>query len=354
MMKNNWLFLLFLVLFVSCKQATQDDQQTATDKYVVEYARFFRFIEDEHGNLQLEIQHPDTGQKMLFNPLEDNKKCVALSSTFIGMLAELSLDSFVVGVSDIQYVANSLIQKNNQLGKIIQAGYDTQLNIEKIIAAHPSVVFHSGFSPTLDRQQQMEDIGIICMPIYDWKEETPLGKAEWLKMYGFLFGKYAQADSIFSEITNKYEQIKKEVVNLPHSELLMCGNLMGGEWYSPAGNSFVAQFLKDANISYHYSDTKGTGSIALTQEQVLMDNKKAKYWINAGAKNLRELQTMNPKAVFFDAFKEGNVYCYSKNGNFYWEKSSVRPDQVLSDLVSIAHPDYVNKRKLFFYSKLEE
>jgi iron complex transport system substrate-binding protein len=32
--------------------------------------------------------------------------------------------------------------------------------------------------------------------IQDWMEQTPLGKAEWIKLYGALFGKEKEANTI--------------------------------------------------------------------------------------------------------------------------------------------------------------
>jgi len=349
-------FILFfpLLLCLSCQQSGEQNTVTnvAVENYIVEQASYFRFINDEKGVYKVELRHPDTGETYSFYPLDTNKRCIALSSTLIGMLAELGLDSLIVGVSGIQYVDNLQIHKNYEENKVIIAGYETQLNIESIVSRNPSVLFHNGFTAQLSHQQQLESLGVQCIPIYDWKEQTPLGKAEWIKVYGFLFGRYAESTNIFSEISKKYLKIKESVSHLSPSKPVLCGNIMGGEWYCPAGNSFFAQLLRDANISYKYSDTQGTGSIALTQEQILKENKSATYWINAGATSLNELKIDNPKSVFFEAFKQKQVYCYYKRGNFYWEKSSIRPDELLSDLVTIAHPEFSKNKKLFFYERL--
>jgi len=348
--------LLFLPLLwsLSCQQSAEKDDTVlvALENYAVEHAHYFRFVTDDYGKTLLEVLHPDTDEIVSFYPIKGNKNCVALSSTFIGMLSELGLDSLIVGVSEMQYVFNELVRKNYSQKKVVEAGYDTQLNVEAIVAKRPSVLFHSGFTSKIAHQQQLESVGVECIPIYDWKEQTPLGRAEWIKVYGFLFGNYSFSDSLFSEIEKRYVNIKNDVEHLSSSKLVLCGNVMGGEWYCPAGESFFAELLRDANISYKYSDTEGTGSIALTQEQVLKDNRQATYWINAGATSLNELKTMNSKAVFFESFTQKNVYCYSKNSNFYWEKVAICPDKLLSDLATITHPDFSKDKKLFFYERL--
>ena len=70
------------------------------------------------------------------------------------------------------------------------------------------------------------------------------------------------------------------------------------------GNSWVAQFLKDAKANYLWADLKGTGSEGLSFEKVLDKAKTAQVWIASGAvKTLDELGKSNPHYTEFDAFK---------------------------------------------------
>lgn len=351
------LFIFILFVTACTSQSTQKPLADITENHTVRYAKHFRFVEKENKTV-VEILNPDSKQVIaVLAPLSENKNVIALSGTFIGMMDKLQLSGFIIGVSEMKYVNNEIVNKNFRQKKVLEAGYDTQLTLEPIVAAKPALILHSGYNADFPLEKQLKNVGILCIPVYDWREETPLGKAEWLKVYGFLYGKSDEAQQLFDEIEKSYLDLKEKAAELSPSELLLSGNVIGSEWYLPAGNSFYAQLLKDANITYKYYDTKGTGSLGLTQEKVLTDNRHASYWINPGAISLNDLKTLNPKAVLFDAFNNQEVYCHSHNENFYWEVSSIEPHRLLEDLIHIAHPEYrklsVPERGLYFYSKLK-
>ena len=347
------LFVLFL-LGCTSSETKVISLEYPREKQEVQYARNFRFSVNENGKKIVEIIHPDTREVVAeLEPLNDNKSVIALSGTFIGMMEKLKLASYITGVSEIKYIYNETVKKNYADKKVLEAGYDTQLSMEAIVASRPALILHSGYSPEFPHEKQFENVGIRCIPVYDWREETPLGKAEWIKVYGFLYGKLRIAEELFTSIEDKYNQLKEEAKDLKPSDLVLSGNVMGSEWYLPAGKSFYAQLLRDANITYNYFDSEGTGSIGLTQEKILVDNRHAVYWINPGAASLKELKAQNPKAVLFDAFNSGEIYCHSHNENFYWEVSSIEPDKLLSDLIQITHPEFNSGGKLYFYSKLK-
>ncbi len=92
---------------------------------------------------------------------------------------------------------------------------------------------------------------------------TPLGKAEWVKLMGALTDKEDLVNRKFGSVVETYRRlaaIGKAAVIRPS---VIIGMPFKGTWYTPAGESYVAQFLRDAGASYHWSDSKGTGSVAL-------------------------------------------------------------------------------------------
>jgi iron complex transport system substrate-binding protein len=129
--------------------------------------------------------------------------------------------------------------------------------------------------------------------------------------------------------------------------------LVGDIWYSPAGESYNAILFKDANSSYVYQNSRGTGSIEKSFEQTLQDNKMTDFWFNPGVVSKKELLDFQPKFIHFNAVKNNKVYSYSYSGNQFWERSGVEPHHVLSDLIHILHPEIKNKRKINFYKQLK-
>ena len=323
----------------------------------IQYAEHFQIIQLKGENV-LAILNPENGKiQHTFKKSDFNQQqlptIVALSSTHIGMLEKLNKSKYIKGISNINYVANATVKANFANKKVIELGEESAIPVEQVVASKAKIIMYSGFGKNFPHQQQLEQLKIICMPNYDWRENHPLGKAEWIKVFGFIYNCEKMANEYFLHLEKEYLQLAKKASRLKVSEDLLCGNIFGDRWYTPAGESYNAVLLKDAHISYKYIETKGTGSLSLNLEQVISDNIHCKFWINPGATSMKHLSTINPKSKLFDAFKSKRVFCYTPSGKLFWEMSAVEPHHVLSDLIQIAHPEVKLNNKLYFYSQLE-
>jgi iron complex transport system substrate-binding protein len=61
--------------------------------------------------------------------------------------------------------------------------------------------------------KNLEKNGIKIIIQADWMEQTPLGKAEWIKLYGALFGKEKEANDIFNSIEKNYKKALSIIKN---------------------------------------------------------------------------------------------------------------------------------------------
>jgi iron complex transport system substrate-binding protein len=132
-----------------------------------------------------------------------------------------------------------------------------------------------------------------------------------------------------------------------------------GTWYVPAGESFVAQFLRDAGADYHWSDTKGTGSLALGFEAVAPVALKADYWLNLdNVDSKADVAAKDNRFTSFRPFQTGAIYNYNRRindlgSNDYWESGSMHPDLILADLIRILHPGLLPGDSLYYYKQLK-
>ena len=132
-----------------------------------------------------------------------------------------------------------------------------------------------------------------------------------------------------------------------------------GTWYTPAGESFMAQFLRDAGASYHWSDTKGTGALSLSFEAVAPEALTADYWLNLDyADSKKDILSKDPRYGTFHAFRTGALYNYNKRvndigTNDYWESGAVNPQWVLADLIHILHPGLLPDDTLIYYKQVK-
>jgi iron complex transport system substrate-binding protein len=207
----------------------------------------------------------------------------------------------------------------------------------------------------------LEQAGITIVPNGDWLEASPLGRAEWLKVFGLLLGKPTKAQACFEAITQRYDSLQRLVKALPPSKprpLVLTDLPYKGTWYVPAGQSYVATLLKDAGADYPWADTQGTGSLALDFEAVYAKAQQADLWLNtSSARQLADIQTQDPRLANFKPFVQKQVYnnnrhTTTKGGSTYFMQGIVEPHLILADLISIIHPELLPKHQQVYYHQL--
>jgi iron complex transport system substrate-binding protein len=362
---KHFFYLLTISFFVlaSCKEKTQVKQQESKR---FSYAKWVDILQKD-GYQLLIIKNPKTGKvEQEFCLVEENNKPVlpknaqqiqvpvnnlaALSVSFVGAFQTLDALEVIRATSSKQFIYNKKIVQRIDAGEVIPVDYESGLSPESCLKSGISVILYSGFGQPYPNQDKLAQLGVICMPIYDWEEVNPLGKAEWIKVFGVLVGKEKLASQYFNQIEREYKQLKIKAAEIKHRKKVLCGSLLGDIWYTPAGGSYFAKMLNDAGFDYVYKDSKGTASLAQSMEQIIKDEQKCEVWINAEASDLRQLYNLNGNYRHFNTVSKGSVYSYTTNANYYWEYSQVNPHWLLKDLVQIATGDTVSP--LHFYKKI--
>jgi len=201
----------------------------------------------------------------------------------------------------------------------------------------------------------IEKSGIPVIFNGDWTEESPLGKAEWIKFFGALFDKSEEAEEIYDDIAKNYKEAKQLAQSVDGTPLVIAGSMYKDSWFVPYGNSWQAQFIKDANAAYIYKDTEGSGSKALSFESVLNDAQNADFWVAPGQfQSYEQLYETSQHYKQFKAVQNKKVFTYSNTmgatgGVLYYELAPNRPDLVLKDLISIFHPELLKDYKPTFF-----
>jgi len=357
---------IFLLLVVSaCSQKDAQLIQVSKSKNSCKYSKWLQIYEGEKS-IEIKIIHPDhperiysfSGIKIASKNLSQSKEYIlipckniaALSATQIGMLSVLDAENTICAVSDSKYVYNASVKQGLQSGAILSLGASQEISMELLISSGAKTIVHSAFSGDFPHRKELKKMGITCIPNFDWREEDPLGKAEWLLLFGYLTGKEEQAKKLFSELVISYKATMKKVKKQTKDQLIS-GNFIRDYWYAPAGESYNAKLFKDAGMNYIYSKTKGTGSYTVSMEKILMDTKDVKIWINPGFSSRAEIIKSNAKAKRLNCFQNGKIYCYSNDLNKFWELSAVQPHLLLADLYSISSRP--SPKNLHFYKELK-
>ncbi|MFZ0597283.1 MAG: ABC transporter substrate-binding protein [Flavobacterium sp.] len=324
---------------------------TVTDPWPNAKAKYTYVLKEKEAKV------PDSLQKYttIKVPLES---VVVTSTTNIPFLEMLEVEDKLVGFPHTDYVSSEKTRVLIDKGSVKNVGENEKLNIEQLIEIAPELIVTFGVDNNNPALENLKKSGLNVLIQADWMEQSPLGKAEWIKLYGALFGKEEKAKELFDKIVMSYNQAKKLVADKPATSTVLYGSMYQDVWYVAKGNSWVAQFMKDAHANYLWADLKGTGSEGLSFEKILVKAKTANFWIASGSfKSLAEIEKANPHYGQFDAFKNKNVYTFegkfgATGGTVYYELAPSRPDLVLKDYIKIFHPDLLPSYEFTFASKL--
>lgn len=297
-----------------------------------------------------------TFDALIFTPVD---KVIATSTTQIPAFELLEVSDHLIGFPGTDYISSPAIRARIESGQIKELGTNESLNEEVIITSGADLFMGFGVSSQSKSYTTISKAGLPVVYNGDWVEETPLGKAEWIKFMGAFFEKQQEADHIFNTVVDEYHKAKKLALKATSQPTVISGSMFKDIWYAPAGDSWLAQFFSDANANYLWKDTDGTGSLSLNFETVLMKARATDYWIGSGQfTNYSQLKQTNPHYEQFEFFKQKNIFTYAlsigdKGGMLYYELAPTRPDMVLKDIIHILHPDLLPDYTTVFFKPLQ-
>ena len=284
---------------------------------------------------------------------------VTTSTTHIPALEMLGVENTLIGFPSTNFISSSKTRKRIDAGKVHEVGVNEHLNTEILINLKPDAIVTFGINNNNSTIDNLKKGGLSVLINGDWTEQSPLGKAEWIKFFGALYNLDDAANSIFKSIEQNYTtalDLAKKTTSIP---TVLSGAMYQDQWYVPQGESWASLFLKDAKANYLWNNTKGIGSLSLPFEKVFEKGQNAEFWIAPGDYfSLKQMSESNSHYTEFASFKNKKVYSYavnkgSKGGIIYFELASARPDLVLKDLIKIFHPKLLPNYKPFFFKKLE-
>lgn len=343
---------LLIILIAGCNSKSKDQNAGKQDAKVelVQYAKYFRIVQSDQQFI-LQIIQPDTKKIEKVIPLDPQRpmgRLACLSATHIGMLSVLNATDRIAAISNALYLYNPQVKTRLKEGKVMELGEEMAASVERIIASGSQVVVYSGFGQSFPHTEALEKLRILTLPNYDWREEHPLGKAEWILFFGYLIGESEKAHAVFEQIKTDYLALCEQTQShRKKGPAVLSGHIFNDVWYAPAGDSYNAQLIADAGGKYLYATSKGTGSIEKSMEEIIRDAQRAKIWINTGVPTKKMLLQQDEKLRLLPPFQSNLIFDYSKSGNRFWEMSAIEPQWVLRDLNAIFRGDSTYKYRYY-------
>lgn len=320
------------------------------------YATGFQ-IDDTLGIKRVRVFAPWNADSVMATYMvsEPLQRIGASSATHIGMLAELRLMDRLVGMCNPEVSYHVLPDSCKHLGDAMQP------DCERIIANGVQAMLYSTYAPSDQSAQRMESVGIPVLYNNEWREATPLARAEWIRFVAVFFDRLDLADSIFHAVdsaycalrNNKFARLSRseEITNQPS---VVSGLDFRGTWYVPAGGTYMGALFRDAGAQYAFADDPRESSIPLTFEQALLTFADADVWLGCNVPSREALLEQNSQYALFKAYQTGRLYnfrkrCLPSGANDFWESGVVHPERILRDIISTLNSDttfyYINPVK---------
>lgn len=289
-------------------------------------------------------------------PLESN---LVFTAPHCQLLTELGCQNAITGVCDKDYINIPDIKSRAQADAkvahpIMDCGSSMQPDIERIIALHPEALLISPFENN-GGYGKLDKLRIPIIETADYMETSPLGRAEWIKLYGLLLGS-SKADSLFSAIEKEYLQLKAEAAKLPLGLSILTERKTGNVWYVPGGKSTMGILLRDAHAKYIFADDQHSGSLSMSPEQIIAKGNQVDVWafkyFGGNALTKQDLLAEYQGYQALKAFQTGTVYETNTSCEPYFELTSFHPEILLREFTILSHPEAGDKfGKLRFYKK---
>lgn len=286
------------------------------------------------------------------------QKSVIYSSVHCSLWSELDELKGIGGVCGLEYIKLPQIQEGCRNGSIVNVGNSMNPDIERIIDLRPDAILLSPF----ENSGGYGRVGKLNIPIVecaDYMETSALGRAEWMRLYGLLLGKEAQADSLFAGIEKEYltltQQVKSQNLKRP---TVISEMKNSSAWYIPGGNSTMGRLYQDAGADYVFAYLSNSGSVPLAFETVFDRGGNADIWLikynQPQDKTYSELERDYVPYARFKAFQDRKVYGCNTNHVPFYEESPFHPELLLKDLIKIFHPELLPDYDLKYFSNLAE
>lgn len=345
-MKRTILYLCLLPLLFSCS-GRKDIRHEGN----CAYARYFDLQDDK-----IIIISPYDACRDTFEVAVPLNRIACLSTSHIACLAAVGRSDAVCAVSGAAYISNDRVRSS-----AADIRGDGTLDYERLLASAPELLVTftvSSFEPPYIAK--LRSLGIPVLVIHDHLEDHPLARAEYIRLFGALTGKRAEADSVFAAVAAGYERLAAEVSESAAGTAAVLMNIpFGDQWYVPGADGYMSRLISDAGGEV-LGEQPGSASSVISVEKAYELSQKADFWFHTGyCSTMEQLEGAHPLFSDFPVAVRGRVWNNTARltpggGNDFWESGVTHPDIVLRDIVSILHPEVTGTAdSLHYYIEVE-
>lgn len=201
-------------------------------------------------------------------------------------------------------------------GKYSAPDYELILSSDCNLAIENTMIYHNP-----EVKEKLEELGIQVLVERSSYEEHPLGRLEWVKFYGALLGREAEADAFYTQQLKKIEPvIEKEKTNRTIAFFSINSN---GNVVVRKPKDYISKMIELAGANYaldslYVEEENALSTMQISFEEFYVLAKDADILIynstiEGEIQNTQDLLQKNEMLKDFKALKEGQVYCTGKD-----------------------------------------
>ena len=205
------------------------------------------------------------------------------------------------------------------VGKYSSPDYEAVLDSGCDLAIESTMINHS---PKI--REELEKLGIPVLTERSSYEKDPLGRLEWIKLYGVLLGREKEAEEYFLAEEKKVKAVEEALENENRDEedkrkVAFFYISSNGYVNVRKPGDYVSEMIETAGGRYAFEDISDESDNALStmninweefyKEAVDADILIYNATIDGGMENMSGLMEKNPLFADFKAVHTGNVYC---------------------------------------------
>ncbi len=282
------------------------------------------------------------------------QRCIPMSTEQLAAFIQLHALDQVCAITNVRHLQNKDVKHRIAKGEIAKIGYEGNFDTETVMALQPDAILVSPFKK--GGYEALQQVGSPLIPYTAFKEPTPLGQAEWVKLVGMLTGREKQANAFFQQVEQHYHAYQAVAAKATHRPTIFSGEQKGGQWFVMGGKSYLAQLLRDAGAVYLPQHDHHTGGFPSDFESMYAMAAQADYWrvMNSypGTFSYQALKAEDQRNEQFLAFQRHHVIYCNIASSGYHELAPLRPDWLLADFIKAIHPELLPTYHPHFYKLL--
>lgn len=204
-------------------------------------------------------------------------------------------------------------------GKYSEPDYELLVKEKCDLALESTMIYH-----TPEVKNMIEKLHIPVLVDRSSFEDTPLGRMEWIKLYGVLMNRESQAEKFFNKQEEKTRHLKKGA----HKTVAFFYISTDGKAVVRRSDDYVPAIIKMAGGTYAYDSVGKTSksiSVPMNMEKFYELTKDADIIVYNGSidssvRTLADLKAKDPAIRKLKAVRDGN--CWIAGSSMYQ-----RPDQ---------------------------